>query len=80
MHAGARRLRTAVERTIRTERVSFVDIAHNPWLAARARAELDPLGFSSPGGNHHEHAQVQAALLLLHKALLHDKPRWTDPC
>ena len=50
-HAGAKRLRSAVERTIRTERVSFVDLAQNPWLAARARAELDPLGFASPGHN-----------------------------
>ena len=50
-HTGARRLRSAVEKTIRTERVSFVDLAQNPRLAARARAELDPLAFAAPGGD-----------------------------
>lgn len=46
-------------KTMRTERVSFVDLAANPRLAARARAELDPLVFASPGAvDMNGHAQV----------------------
>ncbi|KAK9795234.1 hypothetical protein WJX73_009300 [Symbiochloris irregularis] len=48
--AGARKFKSAVGMSSRTERVSFMDLAQNPRLAAKARAELDPLGFAVPGG------------------------------